>query len=87
MTSDEVHHDKVLSRALATSATRICITPTFQAVSQRLPSEGTRVVAYEVDRPKAGPAENEAGAGYSGRASRSSNEGASNGLSRNSSSH
>jgi|KBSMisStaDraftv2_1062788.scaffolds.fasta_scaffold16623_4 hypothetical protein len=45
MTSDEVHHDKVLSRALATSATRICITPTFQAVSQRLPSEGLTLMA------------------------------------------
>ena len=47
----------------------------FRPSSQRLPSEGTRDVAYEVDRPKAGPAENEAGAGYSGRASRSSNRG------------
>ncbi len=34
--------------------------PTFQAVAQRLPQEGTRVVVYEVDSRKSGPAENEA---------------------------
>lgn len=35
--------------------------PTFQAVAQRLPQEGTRVVVvYEVDSRKGGPAENEA---------------------------